>query len=243
MNRLAELLNLYLETEDREKLDENIYNVFANRMKSIRDSSLDLEEFVKLSECYNNLYQIEHDFVQLLMTNQKLEDIKNDFKFNEREIREVYEKHSKDLYEQEYKTKTNEKTDKKASNTTKSNINDNKSTTNKEKKDINQNHKCSCGGNCSSKKKSEEKRGKTLEDVIKELSEEKRGKTLEDVIKDLSEEFKDTKTTSETGKMSGKDLDKVFLNIFQVLNDPKQQVSKERAENIIEEIIKDIFGE
>lgn len=227
MNRLAELLNLYLETEDREKLDENIYNVFANRMKSIRDSSLDLEEFVKLSECYNNLYQIEHDFVQLLMTNQKLEDIKNDFKFNEREIREVYEKHSKDLYEQEYKTKTNEKTDKKASNTTKNNINSKKSANNEGKESTSQTHNCTCGENCSSKK----------------TSDSKRTKNLEDVIKDLSEEFKDTKTTSETGKMSGKDLDKVFLNIFQVLNDPKQQVSKERAENIIEEIIKDIFGE
>lgn len=227
MNRLAELLNLYLETEDREKLDENIYNVFTNRMKSIRDSSLNLEEFVRLSECYNNLYQIEHDFVQLLMTNQKLEDIKNDFKFNEREIREVYEKHSKDLYEQEYKTKTNEKTDKKASNTTKSNINDNKSTINKEKKDTKQEHNCSCGGNCSSKKKSEEKRGKTLEEVIKELLEESKG----------------TKDAQDTDKKNVGDLDKIFLNVFKVLNDPNQQVSKERAENIIEEMIKDIFGE
>lgn len=225
MNRLAELLNLYLETEDREKLDENIYNVFTNRMKSIRDSSLNLEEFVRLSECYNNLYQIEHDFVQLLMTNQKLEDIKNDFKFNEREIREVYEKHSKDLYEQEYKTKTNEKTDKKASNTTKSNINDNKSTINKEKKDTKQEHNCSCGGNCSSKKKSEEKRGKTLEEVIKELL----------------EESKDTKDAQETDKKNVGDLDKIFLNVFKVLNDPNQQVSKERAENIIEDLIKNIF--
>lgn len=225
MNRLAELLNLYLETEDREKLDENIYNVFSNRMKSIRDSSLDLEEFVRLSECYNNLYQIEHNFVQLLMTNQKLEDIKNDFKFNEREIREVYEKHSKDLYEQEYKTKTNEKTDKEASNTTKSNINDNKSTINKEKKDIKQEHNCSCGGNCSSKKKSEEKRGKTLEDVIKELLEESKG----------------TKDAQETDKKNVGDLDKIFLNVFKVLNDPNQQVSKERAENIIEDLIKNIF--
>lgn len=227
MNRLAELLNLYLETEDREKLDENIYNVFTNRMKSIRDSSLNLEEFVRLSECYNNLYQIEHDFVQLLMTNQKLEDIKNDFKFNEREIREVYEKHSKDLYEQEYKTKTNEKTDKKASNTTKSNINDNKSTINKEKKDTKQEHNCSCGGNCSSKKKSEEKRVKTLEEVIKELLEESKG----------------TKDAQDTDKKNVGDLDKIFLNVFKVLNDPNQQVSKERAENIIEEMIKDIFGE
>lgn len=225
MNRLAELLNLYLETEDREKLDENIYNVFTNRMKSIRDSSLNLEEFVRLSECYNNLYQIEHDFVQLLMTNQKLEDIKNDFKFNEREIREVYEKHSKDLYEQEYKTKTNEKTDKKASNTTKSNINDNKSTINKEKKDTKQEHNCSCGGNCSSKKKSEEKRGKTLEEVIKELLEESKG----------------TKDAQDTDKKNVGDLDKIFLNVFKVLNDPNQQVSKERAENIIEDLIKNIF--
>lgn len=225
MNRLAELLNLYLETEDREKLDENIYNVFSNRMKSIRDSSLDLEEFVRLSECYNNLYQIEHDFVQLLMTNQKLEDIKNDFKFNEREIREVYEKHSKDLYEQEYKTKTNEKTDKEASNTTKSNINDNKSTINKEKKDTKQEHNCSCGGNCSSKKKSEEKRGKTLEEVIKELLEESKG----------------NKDAQETDKKNVGDLDKIFLNVFKVLNDPNQQVSKERAENIIEDLIKNIF--
>lgn len=225
MNRLAELLNLYLETEDREKLDENIYNVFSNRMKSIRDSSLDLEEFVRLSECYNNLYQIEHDFVQLLMTNQKLEDIKNDFKFNEREIREVYEKHSKDLYEQEYKTKTNEKTDKEASNTTKSNINDNKSTINKEKKDTKQEHNCSCGGNCSSKKKSEEKRGKTLEEVIKELLEESKG----------------NKDAQETDKKNVGDLDKIFLNVFKVLNDPNQQVSKERVENIIEDLIKNIF--
>ncbi len=225
MNRLAELLNLYLETEDRDKLNENIYNVFTNRMKSIRDSSLNLEEFVRLSEYYNNLYQIEHDFVQLLMTNQKLEDIKNDFKLNEREIREVYEKHLKDLYEQEYKTQTSEKTDKKASNTTKNNINDNKSTINKEKKNINQDHKCSCGGNCSSKKKPEGKRGKTLEDVIKELS----------------EEAKSAKTTQGTDKKNVGDLDKIFLNVFKVLNDPNQQVSKERAENIIEDLIKNIF--
>ncbi len=225
MNRLAELLNLYLETEDRDKLNENIYNVFTNRMKSIRDSSLNLEEFVRLSEYYNNLYQIEHDFVQLLMTNQKLEDIKNDFKLNEREIREVYEKHSKDLYEQEYKTQTSEKTDKKASNTTKNNINDNKSTINKEKKNINQDHKCSCGENCSSKKKPEGKRGKTLEDVIKELS----------------EEAKSAKTTQGTDKKNVGDLDKIFLNVFKVLNDPNQQVSKERAENIIEDLIKNIF--
>lgn len=225
MNRLAELLNLYLETEDREKLNENIYNVFTNRMKSIRDSSLNLEEFVKLSEYYNNLYQIEHDFVQLLMTNQKLEDIKNDFKFNEREIREIYEKHSKDLYEKEYKTKSNEEVNKKTSNTTKNNINNKKSVTNEEKKNTNPNHKCSCGGNCSSKKTPDNKGTKSLEDVIKELS----------------EEFKNVKPNQETNKKNVEDLNKIFMNVFKVLNDPSQQVSREKAENIIEEMIKNIF--
>ena len=38
-----------------------------------------------------------------------------------------------------------------------------------------------------------------------------------------------------------KDLDKIFLNVFKVLNDPNQQVSKEKAENMIEELIKNIF--
>lgn len=225
MNRLAELLNLYLETEDREKLNGNIYNVFTNRMKSIRDSSLNLEEFVRLSEYYNNLYQIEHDFVQLLMTNQKLEDIKNDFKFNEREIREIYEKHSKDLYEKEYKTKSNEEVNKKTSNTTKNNINNKKSVTNEEKKNTNSNHKCSCGGNCSLKKTPDNKGTKSLEDVIKELS----------------EEFKNVKPNQETNKKNVEDLNKIFMNVFKVLNDPNQQVSREKAENIIEEMIKNIF--
>lgn len=225
MNRLAELLNLYLETEDRDKLNENIYNVFTNRMKSIRDSSLNLEEFVRLSEYYNNLYQIEHDFVQLLMTNQKLEDIKNDFKLNEREIREIYEKHSKDLYEQGYKTKSNEEINKKTSNTTKNNINSKKSANNEGKESTSQTHNCTCGENCSSKKTSDSKRTKNLEDVIKELS----------------EEFKNVKTNQETNKKNVEDLDKIFLNVFKVLNDPNRQVSKEKAENMIEELIKNIF--
>lgn len=225
MNRLAELLNLYLETEDRDKLNENIYNVFTNRMKSIRDSSLNLEEFVRLSEYYNNLYQIEHDFIQLLMTNQKLEDIKNDFKLNEREIREIYEKHSKDLYEQGYKTKSNEEINKKTSNITKNNINSKKSANNEGKKNTSQTHNCTCGGNCSSKKTSDSKRTKNLEDVIKELS----------------EEFKNAKPNQETNKKNVEDLDKIFLNVFKVLNDPNQQVSKEKAENMIEELIKNIF--
>ena len=225
MNRLAELLNLYLETEDRDKLNENIYNVFTNRMKSIRDSSLNLEEFVRLSEYYNNLYQIEHDFVQLLMTNQKLEDIKNDFKLNEREIREIYEKHSKDLYEQGYKTKSNEEINKKTSNTTKNSINSKKSANNEGKKNNSQTHNCTCGGKCSSKKTSDSKRTKNLEDIIKELS----------------EEFKNAKTNQETNKKNVEDLDKIFLNVFKVLNDPNQQVSKEKAENIIEDLIKNIF--
>lgn len=225
MNRLAELLNLYLETEDRDKLNENIYNVFTNRMKSIRDSSLNLEEFVRLSEYYNNLYQIEHDFVQLLMTNQKLEDIKNDFKLNEREIREIYEKHSKDLYEQGYKTKSNEEINKKTSNITKNNINSKKSANNEGKKNTSQTHNCTCGGKCSSKKTSDSKRTKNLEDVIKELS----------------EEFKNAKPNQETNKKNVEDLDKIFLNVFKVLNDPNQQVSKEKAENMIEELIKNIF--
>lgn len=225
MNRLAELLNLYLETEDRDKLNENIYNVFTNRMKSIRDSSLNLEEFVRLSEYYNNLYQIEHDFVQLLMTNQKLEDIKNDFKLNEREIREIYEKHSKDLYEQGYKTKSNEEINKKTSNTTKNNINSKKSANNEGKESTSQTHNCTCGENCSSKKTSDSKRTKNLEDVIKELS----------------EEFKNTKPNQETNKKNVEDLDKIFLNVFKILNDPNQQVSKEKAENMIEELIKNIF--
>ena len=225
MNRLAELLNLYLETEDRDKLNENIYNVFTNRMKSIRDSSLNLEEFVRLSEYYNNLYQIEHDFVQLLMTNQKIEDIKNDFKFNEREIREIYEKHSKDLYEQGHRTKSNEEVNKKTSNTTQNNINNKKSVTNEEKKNTSHNHNCSCGGNCSSKKTSDNKRAKSLEDVIKELS----------------EEFKNVKPNQEINKKNVEDLDKIFMNVFKVLNDPNQQVSKEKAENMIEELIKNIF--
>lgn len=225
MNRLAELLNLYLETEDRDKLNENIYNVFTNRMKSIRDSSLNLEEFVRLSEYYNNLYQIEHDFVQLLMTNQKLEDIKNDFKLNEREIREIYEKHSKDLYEQGYKTKSNEEINKKTSNITKNNINSKKSVNNEGTKNTSQTHNCTCGGKCSSKKTSDSKRTKNLEDVIKELS----------------EEFKNSKPNQETNKKNVEDLDKIFLNVFKVLNDPNQQVSKEKAENMIEELIKNIF--
>lgn len=236
MKRLAELLELYLETEDRDKLNEDSYKVFTNRMKSIRDSSLNLEEFVQLSEYYNNLYQLEHDFIQLLLTDQKIEDIKNDFKLNEREIKDIYEKHSKSLYDQEYKTSTEskkknnlrEKTYKyeNKEKSTDEKINKDKTTVDGGEKKTKKDHECSCGGNCGTK-------GKT---------ENKKSKTLEEIIKDLSEEFKNSNTPKNTKLNSNKDLNKVFLKVFKILNDPSQHVSKEKAENLIEEMIKDIFG-
>lgn len=158
MKRMTELLEIYLETEDREKLKENSYQVFSNRMKSIRDSSLSIEEFVQLSELYNDLYRAEHEFIQFLATNKTIEDLKNEFKFNETEIGDLYRKHSKELYDQEVQK------------------NKAKSSTKKPAEDIkNKTHKCSCGGNCGTKteKKPTNKTSqtKTLDELLKELSE------------------------------------------------------------------------
>lgn len=234
MKRLAELLDLYLETEDRQKLNEDSYRVFSNRMKSIRDSSLDPEEFIQLSMYYNNLYQAEHDFIQLLISDKKLEDIKNDFKFNEIEIKKIYEKHSKDLYEKEYnmanKPKKEDKNSedlnrsKKEQNAINRNINKEKPSVNNENKNNKRDHKCNCGGNCNTKSKSENKKNKTLEDIIKELS-------------------KDIKNPDNIKLNGGEDLGRVFFEVFKTLNDPNQNINKEGVENIIKEMIKSIFGE
>lgn len=216
MKRMTELLELYLETEDREKLKENSYQVFSNRMKSIRDSSLSVEEFVQLSELYNELYRAEHEFIQFLATNKTIEDLKNDFKFNETEIGDLYKKHSKELYDQEVNKKVQE--------------NKTKSSAKKPTEDIkNQNHKCSCGGNCGTKTKTEKK----------SANKTSKPKTLDEILKEFSENAK--KINNEGKVNSNEEFDRVFENIFKTLNNPRLHENKQKFEDFVEDIIEELF--